>query len=634
MPQRVEPMLATLAHDPVNKKDWIYEIKWDGYRVLAYINKGSVKLSSRNGLDYTKTYKVITEALQGSPHQLIIDGEIVLLNDNGIPDFDGLQAYKGEGELVYYVFDIIYANGRDLSKLALTERKQILHKLYPGSSVIRYSESFEDGVELYKQAQALGFEGVVGKKSSSIYEAGKRSKNWLKYPVETREEYIIGGWTESASGRAFRSLLFGYYDNRKLIYLGHAGLGYRDKNMPDILSRLKKIETSESPFSNDVDAETKVHWVEPILVAEIKYATLTKSGKIRKPAIFLGFRDDKSVKDVTVPAPKNKKAANAKITSTESNWSKIENQEINSRDTAVIDGKKIELTNVERHIWKGIPKATLIEYYHSVSKYILPHIRHRPQSMHLKTIGATRPGFYIKDMEGHGPDWIETFQVQRKHRKPGKRDLIDYLVCNDEATLLYMINLGCIDINPWTSTTMRPGEPDFIVIDLDPSDDDFKKVITTAQAAEQHFRELKLKSFVKTSGKSGMHLFLPVRGIDFKQARGIAIRLCEEIHQLVPTITTTEVSVSHRGTKLYIDPNQNDDADTIAAVYSARPWHLPTVSTPLDWKEVKESLHPSDFTIDTILKRIEKKGELFAAVIDSKIAIENQKKLIRLQNKV
>jgi bifunctional non-homologous end joining protein LigD len=633
MPQRVEPMLATLAHDPVNKQDWIYEIKWDGYRVLAYVDKGSVKLSSRNGLDYTKTYSAITKALEACPHQLIMDGEIVLLNAKGVPDFDGLQAYKGEGELVYYVFDIIYANGKDLSKLPLTERKQLLLELYPESAVIRYSESFHDGIELYKQAQTLGFEGVVGKKSSSIYEAGKRTKNWLKYPIEIREEYIIGGWTESGSGRAFRSLLFGYYENKKLIYLGHAGLGYRDTNMHEILARLQKFETPKNPFSNKVDAETTVHWVKPALIAQIKYATLTRSGKIRKPAIFLGFREDKSVNEVTAPAEEKNETVRKATTGSDSNWPKIETQEINSRDTVEIDGKKLELTNVERHVWKEIPKASLIQYYHSISKYILPHIMHRPQSMHIKVMGATRPGFYIKDMEGRGPDWIQTFQVHRKHKKEGKRDLIDYLVCNDEATLLYMINLGCVDINPWTSTTIRPSEPDYIVIDLDPSDDDFKKVITTAKAAQQLFRELKLKSFIKTSGKSGMHLFLPVSKINFKQARAIAFRLCDQIHQLVPSITTTEISVDHRGTKLYIDPNQNDEADTVASVYSARPWHIPTVSTPLEWKEVKETLHPSDFTISTILKRIEKKGELFAAIDDTTIAVQNQEKLIRLLNK-
>jgi bifunctional non-homologous end joining protein LigD len=632
MPQRVEPMLATLAHDPVNKQDWIYEIKWDGYRVLAYVDKGSVKLSSRNGLDYTKTYSIISEALSVSPHQMIIDGEIVLLNAKGVPDFDALQAYKGEGELVYYVFDIIYANGKDVSLLPLTERKNILHQLYPESATIRFSESFEDGIELYRQAEKLGFEGVVGKKSSSIYEPGKRSKHWLKYPIEIREEYVIGGWTESGRGRAFRSLLFGYYENKKLIYLGHAGLGYRDKKMSDILARLKQIESTKNPFTNEVEAETKVHWVKPILVAQIKYATLTKSGKIRKPAIFLGFRDDKKIAEVAAPVDQRNSIRIKKTTGSDSNWPKIETQEITSRDTVEIDGKKLELTNVERHIWKEIPKANLIAYYHSVSKYILPHIRHRPQSMHLKTIGATRPGFYIKDMEGRGPDWIETFQVKRKHKKEGKRDNIDYLVCNDEATLLYMVNLGCIDINPWTSTTMRPLEPDYIVIDLDPSDDDFKKVITTAKAAQQLFGELSVKSFIKTSGKSGMHLFLPVRQVNFKQARAIAVKICEQIHRLVPSITTTEISVDHRGSKLYIDPNQNDEADTVAAVYSARPWHLPTVSTPLEWKEVKESLEPADFTIQTILKRIEKKGELFAAIDDTPIANQNQKKLIQLLN--
>ena len=246
--------------------------------------------------------------------------------------------------------------------------------------------------------------------------------------------------------------------------------------------------------------------------------------------------------------------------------------------------------------------------------------------MHLKTIGATRPGFYIKDMEGRGPDWIETFQVQRKHRKPGKRDLIDYLVCNDEATLLYMINLGCIDLNPWISRVTNYLYPDFIVIDLDPSDDDFSKAIEAAQAAKELFDKKKLKAFVKTSGKTGMHLFIPCEGFAFPETRTIAEAICEEIHQLVPGITTTAVDIDRRGNKLYLDPNQNDEADTVASAYSVRPFHLPTVSTPLEWKEVSGKLNPHAFTIKTIAKRIEKKGDLFATVLDDRVRTSNTKK--------
>lgn len=625
---RPEPMLATIASNPFNDSDWLYEVKWDGYRVLSTVSKNDVKLYSRNGLDYTKTYALVSEDLKSSNHELVLDGEIVVLNENGIPDYDALQAYNGKQQLIYYVFDILYADGKDLKPMPLVKRKELLEQLLPAGDSIRYSDSFEDGVALYEQAKQLGLEGVVGKKKSARYEAGKRSKNWLKYPLEIRKEYVIGGWTESGSGRSFRSLLFGYYEGKKLMYLGHAGVGFREEKMPEILKRLKKYETTKSPFMNEVDAETEVHWVKPELVAEIKYATLTRSGKIRKPAIFLGFRDDKHIAETDQPVPMSDSRATTQVaTSEDSNWTKIESQEIRNEDEVNMDGKILQLTNVDRMIWKGISKATLLEYYHGIASVILPHIRQRPQSMHIKWIGATQPGFYIKDMEGRGPEWIETFTVKRKHKRAGKRDAIDYLICNDEATLLYMINLGCVDINPWTSTTEHPSQPDYIVIDLDPSDDDFDKVIDTALAAKQYFAAEKLKSLVKTSGKSGMHLFLPVSGFSFRQARAMAIRICEDIHQLVPTFTTTEISVENRGSRLYIDPNQNDDADTIAAVYSARPWHLPTVSTPLGWKEVKRGLDPAAFTISTINKRLASKGDLFAGVHDQAIAAHNTSRL-------
>jgi bifunctional non-homologous end joining protein LigD len=227
-------------------------------------------------------------------------------------------------------------------------------------------------------------------------------------------------------------------------------------------------------------------------------------------------------------------------------------------------------------------------------------------------------GLYIKDMEGRAPGWAKLFTVKRKHKKQGKREQIDYLVCNEEATLQWIVNLGCIDINPWTSRTNHDEEPDFIIIDLDPSDDDFNKAIETAKAAKKFFDKHKIIAFPKTSGKTGIHLFLPCSGFDFAQARTIAENICSEIHALVPEITTTNVTVDQRGSKLYLDPNQNDYADTVACAYSVRPYKLPMVSTPLEWKEINSKLDPGKFTIDTVLRRIEKKGDLFAGTLEER----------------
>jgi bifunctional non-homologous end joining protein LigD len=298
-----------------------------------------------------------------------------------------------------------------------------------------------------------------------------------------------------------------------------------------------------------------------------------------------------------------------------------------------IDGCTIELTNIEHQLWPGITKADLISYYNTVADYILPHIKNRPLSLHVKPYSPTAPGLYIKDMEGRQPECAAIFSTKRKHPAPGKRNIIDYLVCNNKAALLWIINLGCIDINPWSSTTIDSTHPDYIVIDLDPSDDDFKKVITTGQAAKQFFDKQKLKAFIKTSGKTGMHILVPCEGFKFGEgkqkgeARIIAENICDQIHQLVPDITTLTVSKNSRGDRVYVDPSQNDLADTIASAYSCRPYHLPTVSTPLEWKEVKNNLDPQQFTIKNVLQRIEKKGDLLKAVFDSKIKRSNSKVL-------
>jgi bifunctional non-homologous end joining protein LigD len=285
---------------------------------------------------------------------------------------------------------------------------------------------------------------------------------------------------------------------------------------------LLKIEIKKKPFVDEVDHSTPLHWVKPILVGNFKFSTWTAGGKIRKPAIFLGFREDKDPKDVVREVPlsakdeeklikektsevafpdigKKEQATSHKIehvdTSADSHWSEIEKQEITSAEDFEIEGNQLRLTNVEKELWQGITKAHLIQYYHAVAPYILPHLQQRPQSLLIKLFKPTAPGLYIKDMEGRQPDWAEIFSIQRKHKKKGRRDVIDYLVCNDEATLLYMINLGCIDVNPWTSRIQNYLYPDYVIIDLDPSDDDFSKVIDTAKAAKQYFDENKLKGF-------------------------------------------------------------------------------------------------------------------------------------------
>jgi bifunctional non-homologous end joining protein LigD len=644
MPKSIKPMLCTLTKEVVADDDYLYEVKWDGYRIISYIDDTKVRMDSRSALDYTRKYPPVAKALKELGHDAVVDGEVVVFNEQGKPDFDALQTYNGhQTPINYCVFDILWLDGYNLQNLPLTDRKAILQELIKDNEVLRFSASFEDGEALYQQALDLDLEGIVAKRKDSTYIPNARDNNWLKTPTRKRQEFVIGGWAESDKSRSFRSLLFGAYNAKgEFEWIGRSGGGYKEKDMPGILSQLQKLEIDQSPFINKVlDTKgAKIHWAKPELVANFEFATWTKTGRIRKPATFLGFRKDKKAEQVVREVPLSDEQE-AKIlnepesiepeqqltTATDSNWPKIEGKKINSEREFEFAGKTVTMNNIEQELWRGVTKARLITYYHQICPYILPYLKDRPLSLHIKQDGANAPGFYIKDMEARQPDYLDIFSDQRRHKKKGKRDRIDYAVCNNEAALLYLINLGNIDLNPWSSTTNAPQEPDFISIDLDPSDEDFGKAIKTALAAKKVFEQYKLQSLVKTSGKTGIHLFIPCQGFTYPQARTLAEKLCQEIADQVPDIATTEVSISHRGDKLFVDPSQNDYADTLACVYSVRPHNHPTISTPLDWKEVKDKLDPSKFTMDSLPDRLEKKGDLFENLRNEKWRSSNSKNL-------
>ncbi len=306
MPEKVKPMLCTLTKEPLDNPDYLYEIKWDGYRIVSYVQKGKVRMDSRGGLDYTLKYPPLVNALKALKHDLILDGEAVVLNEEGKPDFDALQKFNGHNSAIcYYVFDILWLDGYNIENLRLTERKQLLQEIVKDNPVIRYSDDFDNGPALYEQIKKMNLEGIVSKKKNSAYHEGERADNWYKTPTKIRQEFVIGGWAESERGRSFRSLLFGAYKNGKLEWIGRSGGGYKENEMPGILKKLQAIEIESSPFMNPV-LDTKgaiIHWVKPELVANFEFSTWTKSGRIRKPATFLGFRLDKKAKQVVREIP-------------------------------------------------------------------------------------------------------------------------------------------------------------------------------------------------------------------------------------------------------------------------------------------------------------------------------------------
>ncbi len=316
IPSSVEPMLCTLTKEPIDDPEYVYEVKWDGYRIISYVRKGKVRMDSRSALDYTNRYPLVAKALKSLEHDAVLDGEVVVFNEDGMPDFDSLQLYNGHTtDISYCVFDLLWLDGFNLMDLPLEQRKEALKELVAGKPVFRVSESFADGPGLYRQMLERNLEGVVAKKRDSPYVPGLRGNDWLKTPTRKRQEFVIGGWAESDKARSFRSLLFGAYNGKQLEWIGRSGGGYKEKDMPGILRKLKSLETEKSPFVNKV-LDTKgarIHWVKPQLVANFEFATWTKSGRIRKPATFLGFRNDKKASQVRREVPKPVEKVEAEI---------------------------------------------------------------------------------------------------------------------------------------------------------------------------------------------------------------------------------------------------------------------------------------------------------------------------------
>ena len=299
-PFPLKPMLATRIEEPFNDDDWIYEIKLDGYRIISEVKDNKASLLSRGQLNFSSKYPPIAEALSKINFNAVFDGEVIVIGKDSKPNFNLLQHYRKGYTIKYYIFDLLWYNGSNLMDKPITERRKILKQIFPKSDILKLSEDFEDGIALFNQLKEMGLEGIVAKKKDSIYIPGRRSQNWLKVPVTVHQDFVIGGWAESESGKIFRSLIFGNYQNGRLVYVHHSGGGFNDKQMNYLLTELKKIEINETPFINKVDdIETKIHWVKPQLVGEFKISNKkSPSGRIRHPAIFVRLRDDKKPKEI------------------------------------------------------------------------------------------------------------------------------------------------------------------------------------------------------------------------------------------------------------------------------------------------------------------------------------------------
>lgn len=506
MPADLSPMLATLVDDVPPGSNWHFEVKWDGYRAIAYLSKGKVNLRSRNNKDFNTTYYPIHKALSQLKLEAILDGEIIVANDKGASDFGDLQNWRSEadGHLVYYVFDLLWLNGKDLTSAPLSERRKQLKKIIPGNNgIIRLSETFDaDGKALFKMAGKLGLEGIIAKNADSVYLPGKRSKSWLKIKTEKRLEAIVGGYTKNeGSPKQFSALLLGNFVKGKFEYIGNVGTGFNARMQTDIIKKLKPLIIKKCPFTVEPEYNkpsrfrpdppmASVTWVKPEMVVEISYREMTKDGALRHPSLK-GIREDKSVKDVNpeVPVPvakisRDKEISPKKILSPPAKPNRATllnpNEETQVRN---IDGNEIKFTNLSKLYWpkEKYTKRDMINYYYQIAPFILPYLKNRPQTLFRHPNGIEGEAFYQKDVKGKAPEWIETYDYYSEADAREK----EFLVCTSEASLLYMASLGCIEMNPWSSTVIKPDHPDWCIIDLDPDKNPFAQVIKTAQVTKE-----------------------------------------------------------------------------------------------------------------------------------------------------
>lgn len=645
---KLKPMLAILVTNPVDDAHWLYEIKWDGYRAVAFQNKGKLELKSRNENSYNEKFYPIYNALKELKLNAVLDGEIIVVNDKGTADFSALQNWKSEadGDLMYYVFDILWFEGYDLKNLPLTARKQILEKVIVEHPLIKISKHFNtSGTEFLAAAVKMELEGVIAKHKDSTYETNHRSGNWLKIKANKRQEVVIGGFTKNDdTSKPFSSLLVGVYDKDKFVYTGKIGTGFTVKQQKELLLKFEKLIIDKPAFSTEPDVnkpsrfrpnppKAKATWLKPELICEVNFTEMTSDGVMRHPS-FAGMRTDKEADEVVLEQAKStskvvkntdKKVDLPKANKTVGKHFLNEEEETQGKK---VNGNDLKFTNLSKIYWpkEKITKRDLINYYEQVSPILLPYLKNRPQSLNRFPNGINGQSFYQKDVTGKVPDWADLYLYHSGDSDEDKH----FLLGNNKATLLYMAGLGCIEINPWSSTIKKPDHPTWCIIDLDPAKNTFDQVIEAALVTKDILDDMGVPSYCKTSGSTGLHIYIPLGAkYTYEQSKEFAKIIVTLVHQEIPKYTSLERAVKDRGGKMYLDFLQNRAQATIAAPYAVRPKPGATVSIPLAWDEVKKGLKMKDFHIFNTMERIESIGDIFKPVLGKGIDL---KKIISTLN--
>ncbi|HEY0055348.1 MAG TPA: DNA ligase D [Pedobacter sp.] len=646
-PKDIKPMKATLVDGPFDDPDWLYEVKWDGYRAIAVIDKKGAELISRNNIPFTKYYP-INKLLKDWKINAVIDGEILVLNDKGISDFGALQNWRSEadGNLVYYVFDILWYEGRNLMELPLIQRLAILKEILPTSDDrIRQSKVFAaNGIEFFAAAEKIGLEGIIAKKAASTYTSDLRSKEWLKIKVQRRQEVIIAGFTKNeGTGKSFSALVLAINDSEGLRYVGKVGTGFSESLQKEMMAQFKPLITDKSPFEVEPDVDkpsrfrpkrlgAKPTWLKPELVCEVAFAEVTTEGIFRQ-ASFKGMRTDKKASEIILETPKDTAEVVEEAENQEHETVKkpVKPPKDKDRKTLLnptdetqvrkICGHDLKFTNLSKVYWpeEGITKRDMFNYYYRVAEYILPYLKDRPMSLNRFPNGIHGKSFYQKDVKGKAPEWVtKTFPYTTSD---GEHK--EYLVGSDESYLLWMASLGCIEMNPWFSRVQSPDNPDYCVIDLDPDKNTFEQVIEAALEVKKVLDAVGVPCYPKTSGSTGIHIYIPLGAkYSYDQSQMFARMIVNLVHKQIPEYTSLERMIANRKGKMYLDFLQNRPGATIAGPYSLRPKPGATVSMPLHWDEVKPGLTMRDFTIHNSVDRLKVEGDLFKGVLGKGIDLE------------
>jgi bifunctional non-homologous end joining protein LigD len=633
----IAPMLASLADAPLRDPELVYEPKYDGIRAIVEIAPtGDVRLWSRLGNDKTRQFHEIAAALEqwGRAHRepVVLDGEIVALDAKGEPaGFQQLQRRGGRTALI--AFDILRLGRTDFCDRPLVERRTVLERVFgrTGSPVLRISEQVSgDGRALYKEALDRGWEGLIAKHARSLYTPGKRSSDWRKLKIVHEQEFVVGGWTEPRQTRAyFGALLLGVYEAHDLVYTGHTGTGFDEKELARVMKQLEPLETKTCPFKTKPKTNEHPHWVRPELVAQIKFTEWTADAKLRHP-VYLGLRDDKKPTEIRRETRMRVRGSRFKVQGsgatqpstlnpepgTETVVDQLRALESARKDGTLIlpHGDELKVTNLHKVFWpkRKLTKGDLLRYYARVAPFVLPAVADRPLVMKRFPNGIAAPPFY-QHRAPEVPSGVRTEVVGVVEERP-------QIIGGSLKTLLYMAQLAAISQDPWFSRVAHPEFADYAAFDLDPSEGvPFARVLDVARWIRDELDALGAIGVAKTSGADGLHIYIPLPAGTPYQA---GMLFCQIVAALVerkhPKVATTERSVRARGKRVYLDCLQNILGKTLAAAYSARASDYAGVSTPVTWQEVDEGFERTDFTIKTAPARFQKVGDLWATLRKSK----------------